>query len=90
MEGVDVALFPISKRELLEQVGDNTVVFEGRNVALHDIIKDVHDDFFESEEELLEALETIYVPTVEETELVPPVVGREREFPWRDEVPPEE
>lgn len=85
MEGVGGAVFPISKRELLDQVGEDTVVFEGRNVALHDLIKEVHDDFFDNEEELLTALETIFVPTAEETDPRPAVViGREREFPAKE------
>ena len=59
-EALATVTFPISKRELLEQVGDDTVLMEGRNVSLHDLIKDVHDDHFDSEEELLGALENQY------------------------------
>ena len=59
MDAVDVP-FPISKRELLEQVEEDTVLLGGRNVSLHDLIKDIHDDYFESESEFLDALETHY------------------------------
>jgi hypothetical protein len=69
MEAVGEVTFPISKRELIEQIGDGTVVFLGRNRDLHDIIKDVHDDYFESEEELRSALERHYATSGEgETE----------------------
>lgn len=60
MEAVHSVTFPISKRELIEQVGDGTVLFQGRNVDLHELIKDIHDDYFESEEELRDALERSY------------------------------
>lgn len=60
MEAMHSVSFPISKRELIDQVGDGTVVFQGRNVDLHELIKDVHDDYFESEEELRSALERSY------------------------------
>ena len=59
MDAVDVP-FPISKRELLDEVEDDTVLLGGRNVSLHDLIKDIHDDYFESESEFLDALETHY------------------------------
>lgn len=70
MEAVGNLPFPISKRELLELVGDNTVVFQGQNVELHELIKDIYDDGFESEDELREALERHYAPVEgEATEL---------------------
>lgn len=59
MEAIDVP-FPISKRELIEEVEDDTVLLGGRNVSLHDVIKDIHDDYFESESEFLDALENHY------------------------------
>lgn len=68
MEAVD-APFPISKRELLDEVEDGTVLLGGRNVALHDLIKDIHDDYFESEEEFLAALETHYSTIAEDEPL---------------------
>lgn len=60
MEAVGDVTFPISKRELIEQVGDGTVILSGRNVELHDLIKDIHDDFFDNESEFLGALERHY------------------------------
>jgi len=57
MEAVSSVTFPISKRELIERVGEGTVLFGGRNVDLHDLIKEVHDDYFDNEEELREAIE---------------------------------
>lgn len=63
MEAVGDVTFPIAKRELIEQVGDGTVILAGRNVELHELIKDIHDDFFESESEFLAALERHYART---------------------------
>lgn len=60
MEAVGSVTFPISKRELIDHVGEGTVLLQGRNVALHDLIKDIHDDHFESEDEFLAAIETEY------------------------------
>jgi hypothetical protein len=59
-EALGDVTFPISKRDLLEQVGDGTVVLEGRNVELHTLIKDIHDDFFDDEAELQAAFERHY------------------------------
>ena len=59
-EAVGNVTFPISKRELMEMLGDGTVLFNGRNVDLHDLIRDLNDDFFESEEEFRSALEMQY------------------------------
>jgi hypothetical protein len=59
-EAVGNVTFPISKRELMEMIGDGTVIFNGRNVDLHDIIRDLNDDFFESEDEFRAALEVQY------------------------------
>lgn len=52
--------FPISKKDLLDQVGDATAVVHGRNVDLHEFIKDLRDDFFENEDEFRAALESQY------------------------------
>ena len=69
MEALSTVTFPISKRELLEQVGEDTVILQGRNISLHDLIKDVHDDYFDSEEELRGAIESEYTaPGTDETE----------------------
>ncbi|HET6405561.1 MAG TPA: hypothetical protein VFH78_13025 [Candidatus Thermoplasmatota archaeon] len=57
MEALGTVTFPISKRELLEMMGDGTVILDGRNMSLHDLIKDIHDDYFDSEAEFLSALE---------------------------------
>lgn len=60
MEAISNVTFPISKRDLLEQVGDETVLLRGRNLSLHDLIKDIHDDAFDSDGEFLAALESQY------------------------------
>lgn len=60
-EAVGDVTFPISKKDLLEQVGDGTTMLHGRNIDLHDLIKDLHDDFFESEEDFRAALEREYI-----------------------------
>lgn len=50
--------FPISKRDLLEQIGeDETIVLGGRNVDLRDLVRDLNDDFFDSEDEFRTVLE---------------------------------
>ena len=65
MEAVGEVTFPISKRELVDQIDGGTVLFQGRNVDLHEMLKDIHDDFFDNEAELLAALERQYGPTDE-------------------------
>ena len=82
MEAVGDVAFPISKRELIEQVGDDTVLFQGRNVALHDLIKDIHDDYFDSEDELLAAMETEYARP-DEAEADGGVLPAGPQEPWR-------
>lgn len=70
-EAVGNVTFPISKRELMEMIGDGTVIFNGRNVDLHDIIRDLNDDFFESEDDFREALELQYAGLLAEDGEVP-------------------
>ena len=66
-EAVGDITFPISKRDLLEQLSDDaSAIVAGRNVDLHEMIKDLHDDFFHSEDEFREALERQYVTTPED------------------------
>lgn len=65
-EALDGVTFPISKRDLLDQVGEATAFVHGRNVDLHVLIKDLHDDFFEDEEEFRRALESQYARFTEE------------------------
>lgn len=66
--------FPISRKDLLDQVEDgSTALVDGRNVALRDLIHEVHDDFFETEDELLAALETAYAGREEHQEVAPVV-----------------
>lgn len=87
MEAVHSIPFPISKRELIDQIGDGTVLFQGRNVDLHELIKDLHDDYFESEEELRDALERDYAtPGDAETEGGALPSGPEES--WRSRVGP--
>lgn len=57
VEALGDVTFPISKRDLLDQVRDGTALYAGRNVDLADVVSDLHDDFFDSEEELRSALE---------------------------------
>lgn len=71
MEAMGGVPFPISKRELIEEVGDRTVLIDGRNVSLHDLIKEIHDDYFETEAEFVAALED-QSWAVTETESLPP------------------
>lgn len=57
-EALGDVTFPISKRDLLDQVRDATALYAGENVDLADFISDLRDDFFESEEALHAALES--------------------------------
>lgn len=53
--------FPISKHELLDEIDEGeTVVMEGRNVELRELVRDLHDDVFESEDEFRTRLEDEY------------------------------
>jgi hypothetical protein len=61
-EAVADVTFPISKKELIEQVGDGTVLMQGRNVDLAQLIRPLDDDYFESEDEFRETLERSYGP----------------------------
>lgn len=49
--------FPISKAELVAELEDETVLVAGENRDLAQIIRDLHDDFFDTEEEVHLALE---------------------------------
>lgn len=59
-EALGDVTFPISKRELMDSVRDRTVIFDGRNVDLRDLVRDLRDDFFDSEEEFHDALSTAF------------------------------
>lgn len=54
--------FPVSKRELEEAVDGRTVIFHGKNHDLRDLVRNVPDDAFDTEEELLDALLALYGP----------------------------
>lgn len=56
-EAVAQITFPISKRELVAEVEGKTVFFGGRNVDLQELIRDLNDDYFESEEEFHSVLQ---------------------------------
>lgn len=99
MEAVaHVAVFPISKPDLLEKVSsdDISVLLEGQNVDLHELIKDIHDDFFQSESEFLDALERHYTSESAEPEEPvqsvdrPPEDEEERFTPSGEVLPPAE
>lgn len=57
--------FPISKRDLMDEIDGGTVLLRGRNVDLRELVKDLHDDYFESEEELHEKLFDSYATSSE-------------------------
>jgi hypothetical protein len=53
--------FPISKRDMLDQIDDEeTVVLGGRNADLRTLVRDLNDDYFETEDEFRGALEAAY------------------------------
>lgn len=56
-EAVRDVTFPISKRELIERIDeDRTVILNGRNVDLRTLVRDLNDDFFESDQEFRDVL----------------------------------
>lgn len=58
-EAVDRFTFPISKRDMMDGIADDeTLLMDGRNVELRTLVRDLNDDFFESEDEFREALRT--------------------------------
>lgn len=90
-EAVANVTFPISKRELMDQMGDGTAIFNGSNVDLHDLIRDLNDDFFESEDEFRVALEMEYAGILrgaEETEDVPAALPTGPQTTWQADVGP--
>lgn len=60
-EAIRAVTFPISKRDMLDQIADeDTVVMNGRNVDLRTLVKDLPDDFFDNEDEFRRAVEETY------------------------------
>lgn len=89
MEAVGNVTFPISKRELMDTLGESTVLFNGKNVDLHDLVRDLNDDYFESESEFRVALEDQYAGLLlEDLDLdpVPLPTGAQRD--WQTDVGP--
>lgn len=87
-EALHTIAFPISKRDLLDQISDeDSVVFHGHNVDLHTLVKDLHDDFFETEAEFQAVLEQEYGREADEdTEAVvgdAPTLESREEARWR-------
>lgn len=78
--------FPISKRDMMEQVADATVIFDGRNMDLHDLVRDLNDDFFDDEAELLRALEYKYGMIQEHAELAQTPTGAQTS--WQTDAGP--
>ena len=66
--------FPISKRDLLDQLADeDTVMLNGRNLDLRTLVKDLQDDYFDDEDEFRSALESEYGAIARrEAEALPP------------------
>lgn len=88
-EAVGNVTFPISKRELMETLGGATVLFNGRNHDLHDLVRDLNDDYFDSEAEFRAALEAEYSGLLNEnleTDPVPMPTGGQRD--WQTDVGP--
>lgn len=74
-EAVGDITFPISKKDLLDQLTeDASALVAGRNMDLHEMIKDLHDDFFDSEDEFREALEREYAGRLHEDADTPGVL----------------
>lgn len=85
MEAISDITFPISKRDLLDQLGDDTVLFQGTNFSLHDLVKDIHDDQFATDAEFLDALENLYTPSEDEEPAAPERASLRApgEDPWK-------
>lgn len=82
-EAVGNVTFPISKREMMETLGGSTVLFNGRNHDLHDLVRDLNDDYFDSEAEFRAALEAEYSGLLNEDAMVDPVpmpTGAQRDW----------
>lgn len=89
-EALRPVTFPISKRDLLDQLSDeDSVVLNGRNVDLRTLVKDLHDDFFETEDEFRSALESEYGALAqghaEAIVLDAPPSGFPEDVRWREE-----
>lgn len=59
-EAVARATFPISKIELMREVDGATVLVNGSNRDLRELVKDLHDDHFDNIEEFHAALEAAF------------------------------
>lgn len=60
-EAIRSVTFPISKRDMLDQISEeDTVVLDGRNRDLRTLVKDLPDDFFDDEAEFRRAVEETY------------------------------
>ena len=64
-EAIRSVTFPISKRDMLDQISEeDTVVLNGRNKDLRTLVKDLPDDFFDDEDEFRRAVEQVYGATL--------------------------
>lgn len=70
-------------RAFREEVRDRTVLLGGQNVDLRDILAQVHDDVFESDDELATALEALLARPFDEAEPEVPVIA----IPGAEEAP---
>lgn len=63
--------FPISKRDMMDQINEeDTIVLGGRNIDLRTLVRDLNDDYFDSEDEFREALETSFGESANEAEAI--------------------
>jgi len=70
-EAVRDVTFPISRRDLVEQIReDDSVILAGRNVDLRSLVRSIADDFFETEDEFRDALERAYADDTEGAEAI--------------------
>jgi hypothetical protein len=74
--------FPISKKDMIDQIADeDTIVLAGRNVELRQLVRDLPDDFFESEDEFREHLESAMLEGAEAITVPSPPTGFPEEMP---------
>ena len=70
-EALGNVTFPIWKRDLLAQVNEGQVILNGRNIDLDELIAQLPSDYFESERDVLNALEDVYGATVNDSDPEP-------------------
>lgn len=67
-EALREVTFPITKRDLMVELDGATALLKGTNVDLRELVRDIPDDAFDTEDELFDAIEAAHGPTAETDE----------------------